>query len=37
MIKPGAKIADCDKVARDIISNAGYGEYFPHRLGHGLD
>lgn len=36
MIKPGAKIADCDKVARDIISNAGYGEYFPHRLGHGL-
>ena len=26
-----------DKIARDIISNAGYGEYFPHRLGHGLD
>ena len=25
-----------DKVARDIISNAGYGDYFPHRLGHGL-
>lgn len=36
MIKPGAKISDCDKVARDIISNAGFGEYFPHRLGHGL-
>nr|WP_263313013.1 Xaa-Pro peptidase family protein [Mammaliicoccus sp. Marseille-Q6498] len=36
MIKPGAKISDCDKVAREIISNAGYGDYFPHRLGHGL-
>lgn len=36
MIKPGAKISDCDKVARDIISNAGYGDFFPHRLGHGL-
>ena len=27
---------DIDKIARDIISDAGYGEYFPHRLGHGL-
>ncbi|WP_323704593.1 Xaa-Pro peptidase family protein [Mammaliicoccus sp. Dog046] len=36
IIKPGAKISECDKVARDIISNAGFGEYFPHRLGHGL-
>lgn len=23
-------------VARDIITEAGYGEYFLHRLGHGL-
>ncbi|CZR99566.1 putative peptidase [Clostridioides difficile] len=22
--------------ARDIIEEAGYGDYFPHRLGHGL-
>ena len=29
-------IKNIDKIARDIISNAGYGEYFPHRLGHGL-
>lgn len=36
IIKPGVKISECDKVARDIISNAGYGDYFPHRLGHGL-
>ena len=25
-----------DKVARDIIDKAGYGEYFIHRLGHGM-
>ena len=36
-IKPGVTIKNIDKIARDIISNAGYGEYFPHRLGHGLD
>lgn len=35
-IKPGVKISDIDKTARQIISDAGYGEYFPHRLGHGL-
>ena len=35
-IKPGVTIKNIDKIARDIISNAGYGEYFPHRLGHGL-
>lgn len=35
-IKPGVTAAHLDKTARDIITNAGYGEYFPHRLGHGL-
>lgn len=35
-IKPGVMIKDIDKIARDIISEAGYGDYFPHRLGHGL-
>lgn len=35
-IKPGVMIKDIDKNARDIISEAGYGDYFPHRLGHGL-
>ncbi|KUP08124.1 metallopeptidase [Bacillus coahuilensis p1.1.43] len=34
--KPGTRIGDLDKVARDLISNAGYGEYFPHRIGHGI-
>ena len=34
--KPGATCAEVDLTARKIISEAGYGEYFPHRLGHGL-
>jgi Xaa-Pro dipeptidase len=34
--KPGVTCADVDLTARKIISNEGYGEYFPHRLGHGL-
>lgn len=36
LVKPGVKIADCDKAARDYITEQGYGEQFPHRLGHGL-
>lgn len=35
-IKAGVSLNEIDKIARDIITNAGYGEYFPHRLGHGL-
>lgn len=35
-IKPGVTIKDVDDIARNIIAEAGYGEYFPHRLGHGL-
>ncbi|WP_416827704.1 M24 family metallopeptidase [Ectobacillus polymachus] len=34
--KPGTMIADVDKTARSFIEKAGYGDYFPHRLGHGL-
>lgn len=36
MCKPGVRIGDLDQNARKIIEEAGYGEYFPHRLGHGL-
>src|SRR5690606_10164950 len=36
MIRPGVKARDLDKAARDVITDAGYGEYFTHRLGHGL-
>ncbi|MFD1472449.1 M24 family metallopeptidase [Companilactobacillus mishanensis] len=34
--KPGITAAELDKVARDVIDKAGYGEYFIHRLGHGI-
>ncbi|CEG28197.1 M24 family metallopeptidase [Bacillus sp. B-jedd] len=34
--KPGTACSVVDLAARDVISAAGYGEYFPHRLGHGL-
>ncbi len=32
----GMKCADADKIARDIIDNAGYKGYFGHSLGHGV-
>lgn len=34
--KPGTEIGKIDRTARDIITAAGYGEYFTHRIGHGL-
>lgn len=35
-VKPGACCSDVDKVARDIIAEAGYGEFFGHGLGHSV-
>jgi Xaa-Pro dipeptidase len=35
-IKPNVKARDVDAVARKIIEDAGYGEYFVHGLGHGV-
>lgn len=35
-IAPGKTGAEIDAVARNIISEAGYGEYFGHGLGHGV-
>ncbi|MGG1689455.1 M24 family metallopeptidase [Heyndrickxia ginsengihumi] len=35
-VKPGMLAKDIDLTARNIITEAGYGEYFTHRLGHGL-
>jgi Xaa-Pro dipeptidase len=32
----GTPLKELDNIARSIITNAGYGDYFPHRLGHGL-
>lgn len=34
IIKPGVKLCQIDKTARDLISEAGYGKEFNHRLGH---
>lgn len=34
--KIGTRIGDLDQIARKIIEDAGYGDYFPHRIGHGL-
>ena len=36
MIKPGVRFCDIDKAARDIITEAGYGDKFTHRLGHSI-
>lgn len=35
-IKAGVKCFDVDKAARDIIEDAGYGEYYIHGTGHGV-
>lgn len=35
-ISAGAACSDIDKVARDIITDAGYGENFGHALGHSV-
>ena len=35
-IKAGLLCSDADKIARDIISAEGYGEFFGHSTGHGV-
>ncbi|MEG2291624.1 MAG: M24 family metallopeptidase [Clostridium sp.] len=35
-IKSGVKSSEVDKIVREIISKAGYGDYFNHGLGHGI-
>lgn len=35
-VRPGVSAESIDAVARDIITEAGYGEYFSHRTGHGI-
>jgi len=34
--RPGVAAQDIDRAARAVITKAGYGAYFTHRLGHGL-
>ena len=35
-VKPGIPFKDIDRAARTVIEDAGYGEFFTHRLGHGI-
>ncbi|PYZ93752.1 peptidase M24 family protein [Salipaludibacillus keqinensis] len=34
--QPGEPISSLDVIARKHITDAGFGSYFPHRIGHGL-
>lgn len=35
-VKPGIPLKDIDHAARSVIKDAGYGDYFIHRTGHGI-
>jgi D-alanyl-D-alanine dipeptidase len=35
-VRPGAACQDVDRAARTVITDAGYGEHFIHRTGHGI-
>jgi Xaa-Pro aminopeptidase len=35
-VRPGTACQEIDRVARKVITDAGYGEYFIHRTGHGI-
>lgn len=34
--KPGKRMEEVDRACRNVIQNAGYGEFFVHRTGHGI-
>lgn len=36
MVKAGVKCFDVDKASRDVIEEAGYGEFYIHGTGHGV-
>ena len=35
-VRPGVSCQDIDRAARAVITDAGYGEAFIHRTGHGI-
>ncbi len=36
VINGGKVLSECDAAARNVISDAGYGQYFGHSTGHGV-
>ncbi|MDH5806343.1 MAG: Xaa-Pro peptidase family protein [Candidatus Methanomethylicaceae archaeon] len=36
VVKPGMKCKDLDEIARNVLKEYGYDEYFIHGLGHGI-
>ncbi|MGH2579907.1 MAG: M24 family metallopeptidase, partial [Actinomycetota bacterium] len=35
-VRPGVRAEEVDRTARDVIDDAGYGQWFIHRTGHGI-
>ncbi|MFE7168358.1 M24 family metallopeptidase [Streptomyces sp. NPDC057616] len=35
-VRPGVPCQEVDRIARRVITDAGYGQYFIHRTGHGI-
>ncbi|MEX3504023.1 M24 family metallopeptidase [Corynebacterium sp. LK2510] len=35
-VRPGISAGEVDAAAREVIGEAGYGEFFTHRTGHGI-
>jgi Xaa-Pro aminopeptidase len=35
-VRPGVWMSDVDQAARNVIEKAGYGDYYPHGIGHQL-
>lgn len=35
-VRPGVECQEIDRVSRAVITEAGYGDYFIHRVGHGI-
>jgi Xaa-Pro aminopeptidase len=35
-VRPGVPCEEIDRAGRRVIADAGYGEYFIHRIGHGI-
>jgi Xaa-Pro dipeptidase len=35
-IRAGVTLSELDELAHKVVDDAGFGQYFPHRVGHGL-